>query len=58
MTIQPCQLIESFQSLGIRMIAMKHSPSRRLEMFYRHEKYLSHAAQAFLKRMETSFTSR
>ncbi|HJF34307.1 MAG TPA: LysR family transcriptional regulator [Sporosarcina psychrophila] len=54
-TIQPSQLIENFQSLGIRAIPIKHSPTRNLEMFYRNDKYLTQSAQAFLKRMETFF---
>ncbi|RAP22558.1 hypothetical protein C2W64_03546 [Brevibacillus laterosporus] len=54
-TIQPSQLIESFQSLGIRAISIKDSPIRKLEMFYRKDKYLSQAAKAFLQRMHTFF---
>lgn len=54
-TIQPSQLIESFESLGIRAIPIKHSPTRNLEMFYRNDKYLSLAAKAFLDRMATFF---
>lgn len=54
-TIQPSQLIESFQSLGIRAIPIKDSPTRNLEMFYRTDKYLSQSAKAFLNRMETFF---
>ncbi|MEK5070190.1 LysR substrate-binding domain-containing protein [Sporosarcina sp. FSL K6-1508] len=54
-TIQPSQLIENFQSLGMRAIPIKHSPTRNLEMFYRNDKYLTRSAQAFLKRMETFF---
>ncbi|MGF9977014.1 LysR substrate-binding domain-containing protein [Viridibacillus arvi] len=54
-TIQPSQLIESFQSLGIRAISIKHSPTRNLEMFYRNDKYLTESAKAFMKRMETFF---
>ncbi len=54
-TIQPSQLIESFQSLGIRAISIKHSPTRKLEMFYRNDKYLSQSAKAFLKRMDAFF---
>ncbi|TPG83712.1 LysR family transcriptional regulator [Brevibacillus laterosporus] len=54
-TIQPSQLIESFQSLGIRAISIKDSPIRQLEMFYRKDKYLSQAAKAFLQRMHTFF---
>lgn len=54
-TIQPSQLIESFQSLGIHAIPIQDSPTRNLEMFYRNEKYLSHSAKAFLNRMETFF---
>lgn len=56
-TIQPSQLIESFQSLGIHAISIKDAPTRNLEMFYRHDKYLSHSAQAFLDRMNTFFSS-
>ncbi|HEY2494449.1 MAG TPA: LysR substrate-binding domain-containing protein [Paenibacillus sp.] len=56
-TIQPSQLIDSFQSLDIRAISIKHSPTRKLEMFYRNDKYLSQSAQAFLKKMETFFAS-
>ncbi len=54
-TIQPSQLIESFESLGIRAIPILHSPTRKLEMFYRNDKYLSQAAKAFLKRLDTFF---
>jgi len=54
-TIQPRQLVESFQSHGIRAIPIKDSPTRNLEMFYRTEKYLSQSAKAFLNRMETFF---
>ncbi|MGE7837341.1 LysR substrate-binding domain-containing protein [Viridibacillus arvi] len=54
-TIQPSKLIESFQSLGIRAISIKHSPTRNLEMFYRNDKYLTESAKAFMKRMETFF---
>ncbi|OAB38824.1 LysR family transcriptional regulator [Paenibacillus macquariensis subsp. defensor] len=55
-TIQPSQLIESFQSLGIRAIPIRQSPTRKLEMFYRNDKYLSQAAKAFLQRMELFFS--
>ncbi|OAB41652.1 LysR substrate-binding domain-containing protein [Paenibacillus glacialis] len=54
-TIQPSQLIESFQSIGICAIPISHSPTRKLEMFYRNDKYLSQAAKAFLRRMATFF---
>ncbi|MGO4951441.1 MULTISPECIES: LysR substrate-binding domain-containing protein [Paenibacillus] len=54
-TIQPSQLIDSFGSIGIRAIPIKHAPTRHLEMFYRVDKYLSPAAKAFIKRMETYF---
>ncbi|MET3209013.1 UNVERIFIED_CONTAM: DNA-binding transcriptional LysR family regulator [Paenibacillus sp. PvR008] len=44
-TIQPSQLIESFGSLGIRAIPIKHAPTRHLEMFYRVDKYVSPACE-------------
>lgn len=56
-TIQPSQLIESFQSLGVCAISIKNSPTRNLEMFYRKDKYLSQSAKAFLKRMDAFFNS-
>lgn len=55
-TIQPSQLIESFQSLGIRAIPIKGSPIRDLEIFYRKDKYLSLAAKTFMKRLEVFFS--
>lgn len=54
-TIQPSQLIDSFQSLGLKAVAIEHPPSRDLEMYYRNDKYLSAAARTFMKRMENSF---
>ena len=54
-TIQPSQLIESFQSLGIHAISIKDSPTRNLEVFYRNDKYLSQSAKAFVERMTTFF---
>ncbi|MEC0204889.1 LysR substrate-binding domain-containing protein [Paenibacillus lautus] len=54
-TIQPSQLIDSFQSLGLKAVAIEHPPSRDLEMYYRNDKYLSAAARTFIKRMENSF---
>lgn len=57
-TIQPSQLIESFQPLGIRAIPIKNSPVRNLEVFYRKNKYLSLAARTFMDRLETFFSQR
>ena len=54
-TIQPSQLIESFQSLGIHAIAIEHSPTRNLAMFYRNDKYVSQTAKAFLTKMNAYF---
>jgi len=53
--IHPSQLIESFQSLGIRAIPMEGSPIRDLEIFHRNDKYLSIAAKTFMKRLEEFF---
>ncbi|MGE8207853.1 LysR substrate-binding domain-containing protein [Heyndrickxia sp. NPDC080065] len=57
-TIQPSQLIDSFQSLGIRTIQIKGSPIRKLELFYRDNKYLSLAARTFMERLEMFFHHR
>ena len=54
-TIQPSQLIESFQSLGIQAISIKDSPTRNLEIFYRNDKYFSQSAKAFVERMTSFF---
>lgn len=55
-TIQPSQLIDNFQSLGIHAIQIKNSPVRNLEVFYRKDKYLSLAATTFMDRLQTFFT--
>ncbi|SFL53295.1 DNA-binding transcriptional regulator, LysR family [Paenibacillus sp. 1_12] len=54
-TIQPNQLIESFPSLGLRAIPIQYSPSRDLEIFYRNDKYLSLAANTFIKKLAAFF---
>ncbi|MGO4696894.1 LysR substrate-binding domain-containing protein [Paenibacillus sp. 2TAB26] len=54
-TIQPSQLIESFRSMNICAIPIKHSPTRELEIFYRNDRYLSRAAKVFMKRLELFF---
>lgn len=54
-TIQPSHLIGSFPSLNIRAIEIEQSPIRDLEIFYRKDKYLSLAAQAFMKRLSEAF---
>lgn len=55
-TIQPSQLIDNFQSLGIRSIKIENSPTRNLEIFYRNNKYLSIATKTFMDRLEKFFT--
>lgn len=54
-TIQPSQLIENFQSLGIRSIPIENAPTRELDVFYRTDKYLSKAAEGFMKRVIERF---
>ncbi|WP_313893267.1 LysR substrate-binding domain-containing protein [Psychrobacillus sp.] len=54
-TIQPSQLIENFHSLGIRSIPIESAPTRELEIFYRNDRYLSKAAEAFIKLMIEKF---
>ena len=54
-TIQPSQLIENFQSLGIRSIPIENAPTRELDIFYRNDKYLSKAAEGFMKRVIERF---
>lgn len=54
-TIQPSRLIESFQSLGIRAVAIDDSPIREMVIMYRNDKYISVAAKAFINKLETSF---
>lgn len=54
-TIQPSQLIENFQSLGIRSIPIENAPTRELDIFYRNDKYLSKAAKGFMKRVIERF---
>ncbi len=54
-TIQPSQLIENFQSLGIRSIPIENAPTRELDIFYRNGKYLSKAAEGFMKRVIERF---
>lgn len=54
-TIQPSQLIHHFQSMGIRALPIKDSPTRKLEMFYRNDKYLNLAAKTFMERMQAFF---
>lgn len=54
-TLQPSQLIHSFQSLSLKAIPIEHAPARNLEMYYRNDKYLSLAARMFMKRMEVVF---
>lgn len=54
-TIQPSQLIHPFQSMGIRALPIKNSPTRKLEMFYRNDKYLNLAAKTFMERMQAFF---
>ena len=55
-TIQPSGLIESFHSLGIKTIPISGGPIRNLEIYYRNEKYISVAAQAFMKKLEEFFS--
>jgi len=54
-TIQPSQLIESFQSLGIHAIPIERSPKRELEIFFRNDRYLSRAAKVFMERLQLFF---
>ncbi len=54
-TIQPSQLIENFQSLGITSIPIENAPTRELDVFYRKDKYLSKAAEGFVKRVIERF---
>jgi len=54
-TIQPRSLYESFQSLGICEIQIENAPIRDLEICYRNDKYMSVAAQTFMKRLQQFF---
>ncbi|MBE9914970.1 LysR family transcriptional regulator [Paenibacillus donghaensis] len=54
-TIQPSLLIESLESPQIRAIPIQDSPVRKLEMFYRSDKYVSRAAKTFMERLRTFF---
>ncbi len=57
-TIQPSQLIDSFQALDIRAVEIKDSPIRDLNIIYRKDKYLSLATQTFMNRLEDFFRRR
>ncbi|MGN4127055.1 LysR family transcriptional regulator [Lysinibacillus sphaericus] len=54
-TIQPSQLIENFHSLGIVSIPIENAPIRELDIVYRNDRYLSKAAEAFIKLMIEKF---
>lgn len=38
-----------------RALSIKNSPTRKLEMFYRNDKYLNLAAKTFMERMQAFF---
>ncbi|QDQ00572.1 LysR family transcriptional regulator [Lysinibacillus fusiformis] len=54
-TIQPSQLIENFHSIGIVSIPIENAPIRELDIVYRKDRYLSKAAEAFIKMMIEKF---
>ncbi|OPA75140.1 LysR family transcriptional regulator [Paenibacillus selenitireducens] len=56
-TIQPSQLLESLETQDILSIPIQFAPIRELEIYYRHDKYVSRAAKAFMTKLELFFKS-
>jgi len=51
-TIQPLPLILSMNDPGLRAIKIKGGPTRDIGIIYRVDRFLSHAAKTFIKRLQ------
>lgn len=51
-TILPLPLVLSMNDPGLRAIKIKGGPTRNLGIIYRVDRFLSHAAKTFIKRLQ------